>query len=205
MAPVIRLASRGDAESVQAIYAPFCRATGVSFEIEPPSIDEMRKRIIRTLRLFPWLVAVEGQNVVGYAYAGKHRERPGYRWSADVSVYVAEGYRRGGLGRALYTALIEILRVQGYYNALAGVTIPNDGSVGLHRAMGFEPIGTYRRIGFKCGEWHDVLWLQLELRKHESSPAEPIAFPSLRRSRELRVALDLGQSLLDSAKKVIDP
>ncbi len=109
--------------------------------------------------------------ILGYAYASKHRERAAYVWSADVSVYVREGRRRGGLGRALYTSLFAILRLQGYYNALAGVTLPNPGSEGLHRAMGFQPVGIYRNIGYKCGGWHDVAWSQLALREPELEPA----------------------------------
>src|SRR5690348_10479220 len=170
MAPTIRLATEDDAAQILEIYAPFCLDTTVSLETEPPSLDEMRRRMTKTLPSFPWLVCDEAGLVLGYAYASKHRERAAYVWSVDVSVYVCEGRRRGGLGRALYTSLFAILRLQGYYNALAGVTLPNPGSEGLHRAMGFQPVGVYRNIGHKRGGWHDVAWSQLALRDLEPNP-----------------------------------
>jgi len=196
MVPTLRIATRADADQIQAIYAPFCRDTSVSFEVEPPTVDQMRQRIGKTLRFFPWLVCSNGTQILGYAYASKHRERAGYRWSVDVSVYVHDGHRRTGFGRALYTALLEILRTQGFYNVLAGISVPNPASVGLHQAMGFVPIGIYTGIGYKCGAWHDVMWLELCLRERRSAPKEPLSFQTIRRSAKLRTALRLGQALL---------
>ena len=134
--------------------------------------------------------------VLGYAYGSKHRERAAYGWSVDVSVYVREGLRRRGLGRALYTSLFAILRFQGFYNALAGTTLPNPGSIGLHQAMGFQPVGVYRNIGFKCGGWHDVAWWQLVLREPGSEPSPPRDMGSIRDSREWDDALAAGRALL---------
>ena len=128
-----------------------------------------------TLEFFPWLIAEEGGRVLGYAYASRHRERAAYRWSADVSVYVREDARGKGVGRALYTSLFAILRLQGIFNILAGITLPNAASVALHEAMGLRPLGVYERIGFKCGAWHDVGWWQYALRPHDGPPDEPIA------------------------------
>src|SRR5262249_33144374 len=144
------------AEPILAIYAPFCRETPISFETREPTTDEMRRRIAKTVKSLPWLVCEEGGLILGYAYASPHRERAAYGWSVDVSVYIREGLRRRGLGRALYTSLFAILQLQGFYNAVAGTALPNPGSVGLHQAMGFQPVGVYRNIGFKCGAWHDV-------------------------------------------------
>jgi phosphinothricin acetyltransferase len=140
MAATIRLATEDDAVQIAEIYAPFCRETPISFETEPPAAGEMRERIARTVKSYPWLVCDDGGQILGYAYASRHRERAAYRWSVDVSVYVREGRRRTGLGRALYTSLFALLRLQGFQNALAGATLPNSGSVGLHEAMGFEPV-----------------------------------------------------------------
>jgi phosphinothricin acetyltransferase len=198
MAPTIRLATEDDAAQILEIYAPFCRDTTVSFETEPPSLDEMRRRLAETLPSFPWLVCDEAGLVLGYAYASKHRERAAYVWSVDVSVYVREGRRRGGLGRALYTSLFDLLRLQGYYNALAGVTLPNPGSEGLHRAMGFQPVGVYRNIGHKCGGWHDVAWSQLALRDLERDPRPPLDLPAVLGSREWDAAIAAGSALLRS-------
>jgi phosphinothricin acetyltransferase len=198
MAQTLRLATVKDAEQIQAIYAPFCRDTPVSFETQPPTVDEMRQRIVKTLSSLPWLVCDNAEQILGYAYASQHRERAAYRWSVDVSVYVHDGYRRSGYGRALYTSLINALRLQGFYNALAGVTLPNPGSVGLHEAMGFRPLGVYRGIGFKHRAWHDVLWLQLQLRERAAEPDELRDVRILRESDEWRKALASGLVLLDS-------
>jgi phosphinothricin acetyltransferase len=173
MAPIIRPATEEDSAQILEIYAPFCRDSIISFETEPPCLDEMRRRIAKTLPDYPWLVSDEDGLILGYAYASKHRERAAYIWSADVSVYVREGRRRGGLGRALYTSLFDILRLQGFRNAVAGITLPNPGSEGLHRAMGFQPVGVYRNIGYKCGGWHDVAWFQLTLRDPAPDPRLP--------------------------------
>ena len=197
MAPTIRLATEDDAGQILEIYAPFCRDTTVSFETEPPSLDEMRRRISKTWPAYPWLVCEEEGSLLGYAYASQHRERAAYVWSVDVSVYIREGRRRGGLGRALYTSLFALLRLQGYYNALAGVTLPNPGSEGLHRAMGFEPIGVYRNIGYKCGGWHAVAWSELALRDPEPDPRPPRTLEDIRDTPEWNEALAAGAALLN--------
>jgi phosphinothricin acetyltransferase len=196
MPRIIRIASEDDAGDIAAIYAPFCRETPVSFETEAPTVDEMRRRIAKTAKALPWLVCDEDGRVIGYAYAGQHRERAAYRWSVDVSVYVAEGHRRRGLGRALYTSLLAILRLQGFHNALAGATLPNPGSVALHEGMGFEPVGTYRSIGFKCGAWHDVKWWQFRLQGPEPSPAEPLDLKQASELPEWAAAIAAGETLV---------
>src|SRR4051794_22435803 len=141
LSPTIRLADEDDAEPVLAIYAPFCRDTPISFETREPTVEVMRHRIAKTLKSLPWLVCEEEGLILGYAYASPHRERAAYDWSVDVSVYIREGLRRRGLGRALYTSLFALLRLQGFHNALAATALPNPGSVGLHQAMGFQPVG----------------------------------------------------------------
>jgi phosphinothricin acetyltransferase len=196
MPPKIRLATEDDAAQILEIYGPFCRETTVSFETEPPTLDEMRQRIARTLPSYPWLVCDEAGVVLGYAYGGKHRERAAYIWSADVSVYVRDGRHRGGLGRALYTSLFAILRLQGYYNALAGVTLPNPGSEGLHRAMGFRPVGVYRNVGHKCGGWHDVAWSQLALRDLAPEPRRPVELAAIIGSPDWDEAIAAGSAML---------
>jgi phosphinothricin acetyltransferase len=193
----LRLASEGDAEAILSIYAPFCRDTAVSFETEPPTVEQMRLRIAKTVKTLPWLVC-EGEHgaILGYAYASSHRERAAYRWAVDVSVYVRDGLRRKGLGRALYTALFDVLRLQGYYTALAATTVPNAGSIGLHQAMGFQPVGIYRNIGFKCGAWRDVAWWQLALSQPAEEPEPPRDLRAVMQSAAWRDALLSGVSLL---------
>jgi phosphinothricin acetyltransferase len=171
---MIRLATERDALACQRIYAPIVTETAISFETEVPSVEEMERRIADTLVQLPWLVLEEPEGVRGYAYAALHRKRAAYQWSVEVSVYVAEEARGRGVGRRLYTALLDLLRRQGYVNSFAGIALPNDASVGLHEAMGFRPIGVYRKVGFKLGHWLDVGWWQLELREPPGEPATPL-------------------------------
>jgi phosphinothricin acetyltransferase len=117
-----------------------------------------------------WLVAVRDGRVVGYAYGTRHQQRAAYRWSADVSVYVERSRHRAGVGRALYEELFARLRAAGLWTLCAGITQPNEASNGLHAALGFTTVGTYRRIGFKAGAWQDVAWMQLDLRPGEDGP-----------------------------------
>lgn len=173
MNPILRLANEDDAGQIRAIYAPFCEATTITFEVAAPMLGEMRERIGRVSAQYPWLVCEAGGAIQGYAYACAHRERAAYRWAVDVAVYIAEGKRRSGVGRALYTSLFRILVLQGYYKAYAGITLPNPGSVGLHEAMGFTPVGIYRNVGHKLGAWRDVGWWGLSLQPERAEPAEP--------------------------------
>jgi phosphinothricin acetyltransferase len=152
----------------------------------------MRFRIAKVLEEFPWLVCEEDGEILGYVYASRHRERPAYQWSVDVTAYIAERHRRKGVGRALYTSLFELLRLQGFYHAYAGITLPNPGSVGLHEAMGFQPVGVYRAVGFKCGEWHDVGWWQLELQPLAARPDAPRMIEAAKASPDWQAALAAG-------------
>jgi L-amino acid N-acyltransferase YncA len=169
----VRGASERDAEACAAIYAPYVTDTAISFESEPPSAAEMAERIASASRTHAWLVLEDGGRVVGYAYGGPFHRRAAYRWACEVSVYLELGRRRTGGGRALYEALLARLTERGFRMALAGMTLPNDASVGFHRAMGFEPVGTYRRIGFKHGAWHDVAWTQRALATGDDPPTDP--------------------------------
>ncbi|MEN3975489.1 arsinothricin resistance N-acetyltransferase ArsN1 family B [Emcibacter sp. SYSU 3D8] len=177
----IRVARSTDGAACAAIYRPIVEETWIAFETEAPSPVEMSRRIAATLPRFPWLVAVDGDFVLGYAYAGAHRDRAAYRWSVDVTAYLAEGARRKGLGRRLYTVLFDLLRRQGFRSAFAGIALPNAASTGLHEAMGFEAIGVYADVGYKKGDWRDVGWWRLGLNTRQGKPAEPMAFADLRR------------------------
>jgi L-amino acid N-acyltransferase YncA len=170
---LVRDASQaGDAAACAAIYAPYVRDTAITFETDPPSEWEMAARIAASRQTHAWLVAEENGRVVGYAYGGPFKARAAYRWSCEVSVYVELGRRRTGAGRALYEELFSRLAARGYQTAVAGMTLPNDASAGLHKALGFEPVGTYRRIGWKHDAWHDVAWSQRTL--GTSTPPAPM-------------------------------
>ena len=196
MLPVIRLATEHDAAQIQAIYAPSVRDTAISFERAPPTVAEMRQRIRQTLDHVPWVVCEHRGEVQGYAYASAHRTRAAYQWSVDVSVYVHAAAHRSGVGRAVYCSLFQLLTLQGFYNAYAGITLPNPASVGLHESLGFHPVGVYRAVGYKLGAWHDVGWWQLVLQAHAIPPEPPTDFNVVRASVTWDTALAAGVSLL---------
>jgi len=156
----------------------------------------MRRRILTVLPQHPWLVYESSETLLGYVYATTHRERAAYRWSVDVAAYVRADAQRRGIARALYTALFEIVALQGYRNAYAGVTLPNPSSVALHKAMGFEQVGIYHQVGYKFGEWHDVAWFERPLAEHVLEPSEPVAFSKLAGTREAMAAMARAEGLL---------
>jgi L-amino acid N-acyltransferase YncA len=161
-----------DGGACAAIYAPYVTDGIASFEDVAPTAAQLAARIRETSARYPWLVLEDGGRVAGYAYATQHRTRAAYRWAVDVAVYVESGSQRRGAGRRLYEALFELLRRQGLLVACAGVTLPNDASIGLHRALGFEHVGTYRAIGWKAGAWRDVSWWQLRLAPGNGAPGD---------------------------------
>jgi phosphinothricin acetyltransferase len=118
--------------------------------------------------------------VAGYAYAAPHHQRAGYRWSVNISVYVAASHQSRGIGRRLYDELLPILRRQRIVNAYAGIALPNAASVALHEAVGMRRIGVYEAVGYKHGAWHDVAWYHLRLTDPAGDPPEPIPLPDLR-------------------------
>lgn len=186
----IRLASPLDAGHMLEVYAPYIRGTAITFENEVPSVEEFARRVAEVLERFPWLACEEDGRVIGYAYARPHRARHAYQWSAETSIYVAEGRRRGGMGSALYGALLGILRVQGLFNAYAGITLPNEESTGFHERFGFRRVGTYRSVGYKQRAWRDVSWWHLRLAELPGEPSPPRKFPDLLRGAEVGGILD---------------
>lgn len=198
MSAFIRLATPADARALRAIYAPFCSADSfVSFEIEPPSIEEMQARIERTLSGLPWLVMESEGEAIGYVYAALHNPRAAYRWSVSTAVYVREDLRGRGVGKAMYVSLFNALRLQGFYNAFAGITLPNPGSVGLHRSLGFESVGVYRNVGYKAGGWRDVSWWGLALREPAADPLPTLSLEETLREPGWSKALASGLSAPD--------
>ena len=165
-----RVAKAGDAAACAAIYAPYVTDTAITFELEPPDEAEMRRRISQS---FGWLVAEHDGAIVGYAYAGPYKERPAYRWASEVSVYLHLEHRGRGLGRELYADLFARLADQGFRMLVAGVTLPNPASLKLHQNMGFQPVGTWQRIGWKLDAWHDVHWMQMPIGSDVDPPVEP--------------------------------
>jgi len=167
--PTIRSAVEADAAALLAIYRPFVESTAVSFETVVPTVEEFADRIAKALTGWQWLVAERDGQCIGYAYGSSHRQRQAYRWSVEVSAYVHPNHHRRGVGRALYLRLLEELAQKGFCNAYAGTTLPNEGSVALHRGVGFEFIGVFKAVGRKFGTWHDVAWFQRVLRNSPPS------------------------------------
>jgi L-amino acid N-acyltransferase YncA len=164
-----------DAARCAEILAPYADGPE-TFLDGAPSVTEMRTAIGRTTATHPWLVAERDGHVVGYAYAGPHRTRPAYRWAAEVSVYVDRAWTGRGVGRSLYEELLVSLRRQRLHVALAGISLPNPGSVALHEALGFTPVGVFREVGWKAGAWRSVGWWQLILGSgsNRTQPPEPV-------------------------------
>ncbi len=166
-----------DGAACAAIYAPNVEGSATSFEEVAPDAAQFTARIATTTRTYPWVVLEDAGRVVGFAYASQHRERAAYRWAADVAIYVDPAYQGRGAGRRLYEALFACMRSLHLRVACAGIALPNDASIALHTALGFERVGVYRGIGFKRGAWLDVVWLQLMLSRDGGPPAELLAPP----------------------------
>jgi L-amino acid N-acyltransferase YncA len=188
-AVVVRLATPADGTACAAIYAPYVTDTAISFEFDPPGGDEMALRIGRTLERTPWVVVEFDGEVRGYAYGTRHRERAAYDWTVETAVYVDRDFTRLGLGRMAMSAVLAILRLQGAHLAVAGITPPNPGSVGLHEALGFSRIGLFEAIGWKRGVWHGVEWFALELGARSETPAPFRPLPDIRGTMDLEAAL----------------
>lgn len=175
----IKPATQADAAEMLAVYAPYVEQTTVSSEYTAPALPVFIARIETYTQQTPWLVCRIDGVVAGYGYASPHRTRAAYQWSAETSIYVAQGYHRHGIARALYAALFELLTRQGYYNIFVGITSPNERSIKFHSAMGFVISGAYQNSMYKFGQWRDVIWMAKSLRPHTGEPHSTLPFPQL--------------------------
>lgn len=155
-----RFAQEADAGEILAIYEPYIKNTAITFECETPSVEDFKSRIRAIASDYPYIVCVRDGKIFGYAYAHRQMERAAYQWNAELSVYINQTCLRRGMGKALYGALIEILRLQNVRNVYGGVTVPNESSEKLHAYFGFKKLGVYHSTGYKCGAWHDVAWFE---------------------------------------------
>lgn len=174
MPRLIRLAETKDMAAIANIYAPYCESSAITFETEALSPTQMAERFARLGQKYPWVVMEIDGGIAGYAYGGPHHERAAYRWASNVSVYVNEAHQRSGVGKDLYHALFGIMRLQGFVQAIAGITLPNDPSVALHKSLGFQLMGVYKNIGYKLGAWRDVGWWQLPLTEELHIPTDTL-------------------------------
>ncbi len=192
---MIREASGADADAIRGIYAPIVEGTCTSFDLLPPSVEEMAGRIETTMLRYPWLVCEE-DGVVGYAYGTRFRGRAAYDWVCEVSVYVSSETRGRGIGCGLYTSLLGCLDVLGYHMAYAGITLPNNASVALHESMGFDAVGVFSHAGFKHGRWCDVGWWERVLRKNADTNRSPLRPSEVTDRTAWGEAVALGISLI---------
>ena len=176
---IIRTANINDASSILAIYNPYIKDTSFTFETEIPAIAEFQKRIADYLINWPWLVAEDNGKTAGYAYASKYRERKGYQWCVESSIYIHEDYLQRGVGGVLYETLLEILKKQGFRNVYAVINLPNDRSVKFHEKCGFSFFAIYPNVGYKLGKWKNVGWWQIKLNEYGSDPEPPVQFSNL--------------------------
>ena len=176
---MIRLAQPKDAEGILAIYAPYITNTSFTFEADVPSVKDFSDRITSYLVNWPWLVCEIDGKIAGYAYGSKYRERVGYQWCVECSVYIHDDFQRLGIAKALYTALFEILKKQGYRNVYAVINLPNERSVQLHERCGFTWFANYENVGYKLGQWKTVGWWQLIINDYSNEPAPPLKFSDL--------------------------
>jgi L-amino acid N-acyltransferase YncA len=194
MSVSIRLATLADGAAVAALYAPYVRDTCITFEYDVPDGAEFGRRIETVLKLAPWLLAVEsgpeGEKLLGYAYGGTWRTRVAYRWVIETAIYVDRKQHRRGIGRSLYGALLDLVRLQGFCRALGGITIPNPESIGLHEKLGFKLAGTFPKCGFKYGTWWDVGFWDLELREQPKEPQETLSVEALMKRPEAAAILE---------------
>ena len=176
----IRVATAADAGQILAIYAPYIEHTSYTFETEVPTVEQFAARITRYLEYWPWLVAEINGRIAGYAYASRYRERTGYQWCAECSIYMHDDYRKQGIGKKLYEELFRILEKQGYRNVYAVINTPNDTSVAFHESCGFTFFAMYEKVGWKLGQWKNVGWWRLVLNEFDDKPLAPVRFSSLR-------------------------
>lgn len=192
----IRPACLDDAEKMLEIYAPYVENTTVSSEYTAPTLKEFCDRIRNYTQKLPWLVCEINGEIAGYGYASPHRTRAAYQWSVETSIYVSDKFHRCKIATALYSAIFEILYVQGYYNIYVGITSPNERSMKFHKSMGFIISGAYQNSMYKFGQWRDVLWMGKELREHNLEPKPTIPFT------EIKDCAICNRILLSSADKV---
>ena len=176
---MIRLAQSNDAEGILAIYASYITNTSFTFEAEVPSVKDFSERITSYLNNWPWLVCEIDGKIAGYAYGSKYRERVGYQWCVECSVYIHDDFMKRGIAKTLYTLLFEILKQQGYRNVYAVINLPNDRSVQLHESCGFTWFANYEKVGYKLGKWKTVGWWQLIINEYTNEPSPPLRFSEL--------------------------
>ena len=166
----IRMAVPEDAGTLLKIYEPYVKNTCITFEYQVPSVEEFTQRIRETLKKYPYLIAEQNGEILGYAYASAFKERAAYDWAVETSIYVSEGARRTGAGSLLYEALEDYLKRQNVINVNACIAYPNPGSIAFHEKYGYRTVGHFTKCGYKLGQWWDMVWMEKMLGPHPEQP-----------------------------------
>lgn len=163
----IRVARKEDSQYIQKIYASYVEKTNITFEYTTPTILEMENRILSTLRDYPYLVALEDNQIVGYAYASRYCSREAYGWDSELSIYLDENYHGKGIAKVLYLRLLSLLQMMNVQNVYACITYPNEKSERFHQSFGFKLVGCFHKAGYKFGKWHDVIWMEKDINDYK--------------------------------------
>ena len=186
----IRTANLDDAAALLAIYAPYVEQTAITFEYEVPSLEEFRGRIAHTLRRYPYLVAEENSEILGYTYTGPFGERAAYSWAVETSIYLRQDVRGKGLGKRLYQTLEDVSRAQHVQSLYACIAYPDaddahltGNSLAFHTHLGYATVGRFPHCGYKFGTWYNMAWMEKTLGDHAVPPAAFVPFPELSEKR----------------------
>ena len=166
----IRIARESDTDELLAIYAPYVKETAITFEYTVPTLEEFRERMTKTLMKYPYLVAVQETEILGYAYASEFKNRAAYDWAVETTIYVKQDSRKSGVGKKLYQALEEVLKQQHICNLYACIAYPNPGSIGFHERLGYQTIGHFSKCGYKFETWYDMIWMEKMIAEHDLHP-----------------------------------
>lgn len=190
----IRFATLDDCQDILAIYGKYIEETAVSFETHVPSQADFRKRMEKIMATYPYLVCQAGDHVAGYAYASLHGERAAFCYDVDLSIYFSPSFHQKGLTKPLYTTLFALLKAQGFYNAYASYTEPNEKSRLFHSKLGFQPVGTFQKAGYKLGKWHDLTWMSLVLQDYVDQPGDITPIDQVPQEIKQKIIKNLGDS-----------
>ena len=192
----IRLAAQNDSAAILQIYTPFIMDTVITFECHVPSMTEFSGRMEMIQETYPWLACEMNGTIIGYAYASRFQERDAYDWSVDFSIYIDPQFHGKSIGKALYFALLEIVKLQGYCNAYACVTLPNTKSTHLHESFGFKTIGVFQNAGYKFGHWHDVIWYGLQLNEYGNEPEKPKSIHKISKTDDFKTIFEKAEQMI---------
>lgn len=194
----IRTARTSDAEKLLEVYAPYVEKTAVTYEYTVPSTEEFVSRIEKTLKKYPYLVALRGDEILGYAYAGEFIGRAASDWSQEMSIYLKDGAKGLGIGRALYTTLEKIAKLQNIHNLNAAIAYPEQedeyltlNSVQFHSHMGYKIVAKFNKCGYKFGRWYSLVWMEKIITEHEQTPLPFVPFPQLDKDKLRNIGIEL--------------